>query len=91
MHTRDCADEPLPPPLPLCHDRCFPSHTCCLAAPGCRLQFSASKWLPGGRAGAAQLAAAVDLGGALTLLHVDLNSLQVAATCFVRLVLMLAP
>jgi hypothetical protein len=41
-----------------------------------KAQFSASKWLPGGEAGAAELATTLDLGTALLLRNVDLASLR---------------
>ena len=43
------------------------------------VQFSSSKWLPGGKQGATELAQALDLGEALMLLHLDLESLQASA------------
>lgn len=43
------------------------------------VQFSSSKWLPGGKQGATELAQALDLGEALMLLHLDLNSLQASS------------
>lgn len=71
---------PCLPPL-ACRHRPH-THAVLLPRPHRLPQFSASKWLLGGRAGAAQLVAAVDLGEALTLCHMDLASLQVGLRCF---------
>lgn len=56
------ASQPAPRPLP--------------AAVLASLQFSSSKWLPGGEAGASALAEALDLQGALMCRHLDWASLR---------------
>ena len=55
----------------------MPRTACCSPSRARNLQFSSSKWLPGGKAGASELAQALDLGLALMMLHMDLQSLQV--------------